>query len=335
MKPSETEFNVEQLYPETDKQKIVLTYLKSMYFSIHDLKYNFLGVITGKHRVGKSTDSLVFSSILDRTFWDNMEERVVYFPEQFMKALRNLAKQRIIGGAIVWDEAGVGIPARSWYDISNKSINFVTQVMGYLRPIIFFVTQDMTYIDSQPRKLFHSFYECYRGSKDRNTIKPFNISYDKRMGKIYYIYPRIYRRIEDVNGTLVKLKNITVTKPPKDFIERYEEHSFDFKQKILLQMEERIRKFDTEDIVNKKSLTQREILDMVIQNYKKYETKRSSFGNVILDANIIRFDFSIPYPLARFIKADAERQINEKHRSSDEWKELHEMQNEKENDFRY
>lgn len=304
------QINIEDLYQDIDEKKILLTYLKSIYISVHGMKYNFLGVTTGKHRVGKSIDTVLLCSILDKTFLPNMEDRIVYFPEQFMSALQDIAKKRIVGGAIVWDEAGVGIPARSWYDMSNKSINYVTQVMGYLRPIIFFVTQDMTYIDSQPRKLFHVFYEVYRNSSDHNFIKPFNLSYDKKVGKIYYLYPRINRAIEDVVGTTIKLRRIKVKLPPKEIIDRYEDHSFEFKKRILAQMEDRIKKFDKEELISKKHMTQKEILDNVLGNYKRYETKRSKLGDIILDYNQIRFDFSIPTPLAKFIKSDAERFLN-------------------------
>ena len=303
---------IEDIYSETDPKKILMSYLKSIYISVHNLNYNFLGVGTGKHRVGKSIDCCLYATLLDSTFYPNMEERVVYFPEQFLDALKDLAKKNIVGGAIVWDEAGVGIPARNWYDMSNKSINFVTQVLGYLRPIVFFVTQDITYIDSQPRKLFHSFYEFYRTSTNYNVCKPYEIQYDKKKGKIYYKYPRINRVVEDVIGSLVKLTKIEVSKPPKEFIDRYEQHSFDFKARIMQTMEERVKKFELDEDIVRRHMTQGEILEDVMGNYKRYESKRSALGNVILDSNLIRFSYSIPDPLARFIKADAERLINKR-----------------------
>ena len=86
-------------------------------------------------------------------------------------------------------------------------------------------------------------------------------------------------------------------------------------------MEERIRKFDTEEGISKKSLTQGEMLERVMADYKRYESKRSKFGNVLLDDNLIRFDFSIPSPLAKFLKSDAERKLNMIQRESDRWEE--------------
>ena len=300
---------VEDLYPDIDGDRVFLAYLKSIWYSVYYNQYNFLGVITGKHRVGKSISALMFSTILDKTFYPNLEKRVVYYPEQFMEALRDLAKKKIIGGAIVWDEAGVGITARSWYDMSNKSINFVTQVMGYLRPIIYFVTQDMTYIDSQPRKLFHAFYECSRTSNRYNIVKPFEIHYDKKKGMIYYKYPRINKIVEDVIGSKIKLTRIRVAKPPNELIKRYETHSFSFKDKIMEQMEERVKRFDTEEGISKKAMTQSEIVDRVVNNYRKYEGKKSKYGDPILDKTLIRFDFQIPEPLSKFIKVTAEKKI--------------------------
>ena len=77
-------------------------------------------------------------------------------------------------------------------------------------------------------------------------------------------------------------------------------------------MEERVKKFELDEDIVRRHMTQGEILEDVMGNYKRYESKRSALGNVILDSNLIRFSYSIPDPLARFIKADAERLINKR-----------------------
>ena len=306
-------FYVEDLYPEIREDEITFSYLRSIYNSIHSLQFNFLGVSTGKHRVGKSITSVFFSTLLDKTFLPNFEKRVVYYPDQFMNALKDIEKKKIIGGAIVWDECNVGLPAREWYDISNKSINFALQVMGYLRPIIFFVTQDMTFIDSQARKLFHAFFEITRPSASYNFVKPFNVEYDKKRGKIFFIYPRIVRMIEGIPTSNIKLKGIKLEKPPGELISLYEYHSEPFKERIMRQMKERVEKFK-EGVISKKQYTTSEIINEVIENYKKFETRRSTMGNVLLDYNLIRYEYSIPVQLAKYVKSFCERKINEMQR---------------------
>ena len=43
-------------------------YLRYIYKKVHERKFNYLGFITGKHRVGKSTTALALSYVLDPTF---------------------------------------------------------------------------------------------------------------------------------------------------------------------------------------------------------------------------------------------------------------------------
>lgn len=97
------------------------------------------------------------SLLLDETFEENMEKRIVYDAKSFMDACKEIEEKKIHGAAIIWDEAGVGLSSRDWYDISNKSINYAIQVLGYLHPYIFFVTQDASFLDAQPRKLLTNF----------------------------------------------------------------------------------------------------------------------------------------------------------------------------------
>jgi len=287
-------------------------YLRYIYNKVHDYKFNFLGFFTGKHRVGKSISSLVFSHILDPTFFDSLETRVVYYPNDFMKALREIREKNIIGGCVIWDEAGVGIPAREWYEISNKAITKAVQVFGKYRPIVFFVTQDVTYIDSQVRKLFHGFFEMYRADNKCSFMIPFNVKYNKRMGKIYFTYTRIYTTNEDALGRTLKLRLISIRRPPKELERRYEEHSAEFKDRIMDQMEERTEMF-LEGKLEKKKMSVSEIVKDLVENHKDDQTflsKRSSPDNIIFDANAIMYHYGIPSRLANYIKKVAEKEAN-------------------------
>lgn len=287
-------------------------YLHHIFQRVHRLQFNHLGFFTGKHRVGKSLTSLGFSYVLDPTFVDNMENRIVYYADDFMAALESLRKKNIIGGTIVWDEAGVGIPAREWYNISNKAISIALQVFGYLRPIVFFVTQDPSYIDSSARKLFHSFYETSRIDNKYASIKPFNVSYDKKTGKIYYIYSRISIPNGDALGVKGKLKHIHIKRPPSELEKKYNNHSREFKDIIMEQMKERTELMK-QGKLQKKTMTVSEIISDLVNEHKeddKYLSKRSSPDNVIFDPQAIRFMYDVPDAQARFIKKQAEVEAN-------------------------
>ncbi len=297
--------------PDIDKKLLGVLYLRHIYRRIHKYNFNFLGMITGKHRVGKSSTAISMANALDKTFEKEFEERVVYFPNDFMRALENIKKRNIRGGAIVWDEAGVGIPAREWYDIANKSIAMTLQVFGRYLPVVFFVTPDVTYIDSQARKLFHGFYEMSRKKNDYAIVRPFDVRYNKRNSKVYYVYSRFHLKNEDIFGSTLILKQLNIM-PPKSELEcRYECHSKEFKDKIIEQMGERSKAF-TNGVVDAKRMTMEEIVKTLVadKNNKRYLSSRSREDYVIFDANAIRFNFDIPANVATHIKRSAELIVN-------------------------
>lgn len=296
---------------DIDMKDLTTLYFRNIYKRIHKYKFNFLGMLTGKHRVGKSLTSLCMSYILDPTFMENLEERVVYFPNDFMRALEVIKKKRIIGGAIIWDEAGVGMPAREWYDTSNKSISYTLQVFGRYRPIVYFVTQDMSYLDSQARKLFHAFYEMNRIDNKYAIAKPFDVKYNKRSGKVYYVYPRFHLKNEDAYGTKVIVRKMKIARPIKELEDRYEMHSKIFKDKIVEQMKERSEKFQSGK-VDAKRMTFQEVVESLVADKENllYLSKRSKPDNVIFDKDAIRHEFDIPDSTARHVKRLAEIKAN-------------------------
>jgi hypothetical protein len=299
-------------FSKIDSKQLATLYFRHIYKRIHTFKFNYLGMFTGKHRVGKSLTALSSAYVLDPTFEKNLEERVVYFPNQFMNALQNIKNKNIIGGAIVWDEAGVGIPAREWYDTANKSISYVLQVFGRYRPIVYFVTQDVQYIDSQARKLFHGFYEMSRTSNNYAVAKPFDVKYNKRTGKVYYVYERYHLKNDDAYGIKIILKKLRVSRPHKEIEDRYEHHSTVFKDKIVEMMQERAETTEKGQ-VDTNLMTIEEVIKDLVENKRddpSMLSKRSTEDNVIYDTNAIRYSYKIPDGMARHIKRQAEIQVN-------------------------
>jgi hypothetical protein len=298
-----------------DSKDLATMYFRHLYKRVHIYKFNFLGMITGKHRVGKSLTGLSMAHVLDPTFIDNLEQRVVYFPNDFMRALQSLKNPEkgkpVIGGAIIWDEAGVGIPAREWYETSNKSISYVLQVFGRYRPIVFFVTQDVHYIDSQARKLFHGFYELSRLKNIYAVCRPFDVRYNKRSTKVYYVYSRLHMRNEDAYGNKLILKKIRIIRPFKEMEVDYEHHSKIFKDKIVEQMQERAELYKKGKI-DAKRMTIEEIVQTLLSNKDnpKFLTKRSKPDSIIFDKDAIRYEFKVPDGQARHIKRRAEVEVN-------------------------
>lgn len=300
-----------QFFKVPDPNALGEAFLRRIWQMVHDKNFSYLCTFTGRHRVGKSLSACAFSYLLDPTFWDNFEERVCYTPEQFMTAVDNLRQNKIIGGAIVLDEANIGIPSREWYNISNKSINYAIQAFGYLRPIVSFVCQDITFIDSQPRKLFHAFFEVTRANNRYSEILPFNIDINKRTGKMYFVYPRFHGTTGSGRGTKIIVNRLKFAKPPDWFIERYETHSQKMKEGLISQMNQIIQSMtmrDKEDKKNKYKMSEEEMIaEMVrLKDNKIFVNKKGQFRHEIL-AN----HFKIPFTYAKIMALKGNQRLED------------------------
>jgi len=278
--------------------------------SVISANFSFLALVVGRHRAGKSLFSVLMATLLDPTFYNQMGGRVVYEAQDFIEACNRLREQNIRGGAIVWDEAGVGLPSREWYEIANKSINYALQIIGYLNPILVFVTQDASFLDVQPRKLLTMFFEVFRISSDFSVVKPYFVKTEKKTGKIYFQYPSV-----EIDGVDYTLKRLVVPKPPQELVERYELISRPWKDKIMQQMEEKVKAAQIKEA--KQSLDINKIIDTIYKNYVAFLTPRSkpSEGNIKLDYSYIAYKFGLPRPLAKNIARDIEEKLKQ------EWQE--------------
>jgi hypothetical protein len=278
-------------------------FLRNIWKSVHIDKFSYLCTFTGRHRVGKSLSACVFSDILDPTFMENFEERVCYTAEQFMTAVESLRKNKIIGGAIVMDEANIGMPSREWYMVSNKSVNYAVQAFGYMRPIVSMVTQDITFIDSQPRKLFHAFFEVNRNNNEYSVVLPFNIKFNKRTGKMYFVYPRFHGGYKGGRGTKITMNTLKMMKPPKWFIDRYDKHSQIMKDRLIEQMHDLIHSLKLkENTPTEDRLSEEEILAVLLEERDNpvYLTNRNTYR-----ADVIARTFKIPHRWAKVIAVKA------------------------------
>jgi len=292
---------------------IAMLYLRHIYRRVHDLHFNYLGIVTGKHRTGKSLGALSFSHALDPTFLDNIEERVVYYASDFMKALQSLKDKKILGGCVIFDEAGVGYGSRDWYNETNKAVGGAMQVVGRYQPIVFFVSQDIKLIDSQIRKYFHGFYEMYRHDNTHALCIPYNVTYNKRTGKVYYKYTRLSHPNDDAQGQILRLNEIKLKRPPREAEKRYETHSQAFKDYIMNMMEDQTKSYDPNK--TQKKVSDKSIIDEICaMDYDKelceMVTKRSSKSEIILDKDTIRFKYDISDAKARYLKKLIERKLN-------------------------
>ena len=211
---------------------------------------NWLAVITGQTGTGKSYSAISIAKIIDEKFTN---DQIVYTPEQFMSLLNSGVLKK--GSAIVFDEAGVGIPNRDWYTIQNKLVSYVLQTFRHKNLAVIFTTPSLDFIDIHTRKLFHAYIETKSINREIETVicKWFEIEHISRFGKTYFRYPILK------NGNkILKIKMISIPKPPEDLVELYEKSKIEYTKVLGLDAEKTIRT-TREKIVPK--LTRDTILD--------------------------------------------------------------------------
>jgi hypothetical protein len=218
------EFHFNRPIIEVDRLNPFMNFLKHVYRKVHREKWNALNCAVGLPRTGKSLFSTWSSKLLN---WNkfNMRDDLLYTSNDFSARLERISDASY-GETLIWDEAGVGIPAREWFRVQNREIGKMLQTAGHLRPIVWFVSPDFSFIDSQPKKLFHYFFECANRTSNYVIVKPYSIKVYRRTGKLMFAYPRIrYHGVQ-------RLKAVHFYSPPLDFIKEYEGLSDPRKKKM-------------------------------------------------------------------------------------------------------
>jgi len=200
---------------------------------LQNLNRNWLAVIVGETGSGKSFAALKLGQLIDPEF--NIT-KVVFSPREFMELLNSGLLRK--GDCIVFDEAGVGMPAREWYSISNKSINYIAQTFRHDNLAVIFTVPNFDYIDSQLRKLFHTYIETQHINRVKKLcrVKWLNISYDGRTKKLYMKYPRV-----DIRGVDYKIKKVGIGLPTEELISDYEKKKRKFTNKLKRSVEGNIK----------------------------------------------------------------------------------------------
>jgi hypothetical protein len=194
---------------------------------------NWLCIEVGGTGDGKSWSAGRQCSFIDPQFINNIREygihSVVAFgkAQDYLKMVDQGIEDHILkrGSMCMFDEAGVGVPARDWYKNQNKDFSYVAQTFRSLNIGTIFTTPDISFIDSQPRKLFHDYQEA-RGVdmvRKLTLVKPMIMQNNPKMGKIYYKWPRFHG---------IVCKKLWMCKPNQLFIDEYEPAKEEFNRTL-------------------------------------------------------------------------------------------------------
>lgn len=181
-----------------------------------------MGIFVGGTGSGKTYSAISTACELDRaTLKDDSPsrfniDRIVFSASEFME----LVKQDLPrGSVIIWDETGIGINSRLFYEQNNLAISYTTQTFRFKNYIIFYTTPSFSYIDKQVRQLFHARVQMFGVSQKMHCAygRWSWMDYNSDTGKIFYKTPRV-----PCNGVKSKVGTCYFPMPPLSLVEQYE-----------------------------------------------------------------------------------------------------------------
>jgi ABC-type dipeptide/oligopeptide/nickel transport system ATPase component len=270
---------------------------------LHNQNKNFLMIICGATGSGKSYSALRLAELIDPEFTiDNL----VFSVEDFMSLLTSGKLKK--GNVIVFDEAGVGIPAREWFSLSNKAINYVFQTFRHENLCVIFTCPSFDFIDSQTRKLFHAYLETLAIDFKREQVicKYMEIEYNPRYGKEYFKYPRA-----KLGNQSVVLNRIRINKPSQHLIEAYEQKKKHFTSALKQDVLKDIKFAKLKEEVKKVKIDPTELAKQVLANSDKY-VKITKTNRIYADWYRIRMDFRVSEPIAKQVKRLVEDELRKR-----------------------
>lgn len=259
---------------------------------------NVLLLVTGETGGGKSYIAIRLGEILNPHRFNI--NRVVFTPEDFMALINSGRLEK--GDVIVFDEAGVGIPSKEWYEISNRLMMYVLQTFRIKNLIVIFTTPSISFIDNDSRKLLHGVIEPYPGGIDfqtnTNKAKFLKIQHNSRYNKNYY------KRLI-VDG--VRVNPIYFSIPSENIRIPYEAKKEIYINKLNQKAEDLIlQKAKTKRI---KSVNISRMVKDIIQEIG-YFGKKLKNGKTRVDYNLIMGKKDVGLITAKQVKALVEKEVN-------------------------
>ena len=199
---------------------------------------NLIALFVGDTGSGKSLSSIRLAEKIDPAF--NVD-RIVFTVKDFL-ALVNSGLPK--GSVIIFDDAGLGINARLWQEVSARIFGMLTQGFRYKQIITFITVPDESFIEKQSRKLVHIRFEA---TDVQGLMKPKLLSRnpfdpDRPLAK----YPRIQRGMAEITVKLVKFKL-----PSDELREKYEAKKKEYMEKRFKEFQEELNLLDEGKILMK------------------------------------------------------------------------------------
>jgi len=252
---------------------------------------HFVLCVVGREGSGKSGTALSLADALDDGFH---ADRVCFEPAQMLRLIKSNQTER--GSALVLDEAGVGMGARSWYDKDQIKLNKTLQTIRDDNQILILTLPALGELDSMTVNRLHAYAEMTTLEEGEYADFRFKFLHPQRgpSGNLYEEYPR-----RKIDGRRCKVSRLRVSPPPADLWENYQEKKEAFKSELYDDTIEEL-----EDDGEEEKPEPRDIADEIIagEGADTYIRSINSGTQRVLDADLIGGEYDLSVRDAKRVK---------------------------------
>jgi ABC-type dipeptide/oligopeptide/nickel transport system ATPase component len=182
-------------------------------------------VFVGDTGSGKSYSSISLAEKIDPNF---SAERIVFTTLDFLKLINSNLPP---GSVVIFDDAGLGIPARQWQETSAKIFGKLFQGFRYKNLVSMITVPDLSFIERQSRKLMHLYLEA---TDTQGIMKPFRpFSPFRGEDRLGFRYPTMER-----GGREIKIKASVYSLPSKQITTDYEAKKLEYMERTNREFQE-------------------------------------------------------------------------------------------------
>lgn len=215
-------------------------------YVLNEQKKNFIIVVVGRVRVGKSWSALRLAENIDENF---TVDNIVFSAQEFMGLVNQ--KEEIIkeGSVILWEEGGVGLNSKNWFSMLNKFTNLILETWGYKHLCLIITVPNFSFIDNSTRKMVNMRINCIECVRSRNVVKAIaeelTVMYKSTGEELKRTCPRM-----SIRGWTYKMKRVEIHKPSVKLRHAYDIKQIEFKKKLSLELEAQMKKLDNDTTMN-------------------------------------------------------------------------------------
>lgn len=175
---------------------------------------NYVLFIQGMPQRGKSRTGLHICHSVDPSF--SVEDRVAVIDPNRFNEILNQKHHR--GHAIMFDDCGVGMDSRKWYDYMQIALTHILQTMGHEGLLLVLTTPHISFVDVKARRLIYGMIKAIKYYPQKGyTTATFKTIEPKEHEDDYY---RFNARL--LCGKKIKtIKSWRFPDPPKEMLDEY------------------------------------------------------------------------------------------------------------------